>query len=56
MSRAQITCFGQSCVHAKWIFECRDGRIARVREYMDTLGGYNQLFEKGHPLQSQTAA
>jgi ketosteroid isomerase-like protein len=33
-----------------FVFECRDGRIARVREYMDTLGGYQQLFERGHPL------
>jgi uncharacterized protein len=39
-----------------FVFECRDGRIARVHEYMDTLGGYNQLFERGHPLESQTAA
>jgi uncharacterized protein len=33
-----------------FIFECRDGRIARVREYMDTLGGQRQLFANGHPL------
>ena len=34
------------------VFECRDGRIARVREYMDTLNGYRQLFKNGPPLQS----
>ncbi len=33
-----------------FIFECRDGRIARVREYMDTLGGHQQVFAMGHPL------
>lgn len=32
------------------VFECRDGRIARVREYMDTLGGHQQVFAAGHPL------
>ncbi|HKU95980.1 MAG TPA: nuclear transport factor 2 family protein [Vineibacter sp.] len=33
-----------------FIFECRDGRIARVREYMDTLGGHQQVFAAGHPV------
>lgn len=33
-----------------FIFECRDGRVARVREYMDTLGGFRQVFLRGHPL------
>ncbi|HZB90120.1 MAG TPA: nuclear transport factor 2 family protein [Stellaceae bacterium] len=35
-----------------FLFECRDGRIARVREYMDTLGGHRQIFAKGHPLRA----
>lgn len=35
-----------------FIFECRDGKIARVREYMDTLKGHRQIFAKGDPLQS----
>jgi ketosteroid isomerase-like protein len=33
-----------------FVCECRDGRVAKMREFMDTLGGYRQLFEKGHPL------
>lgn len=33
-----------------FIFECRDGRIARVREYLDTMSGYRQVFADGHPL------
>jgi hypothetical protein len=33
-----------------FIFECRDGKIVRVREYMDTLSGYRQLFKNGPPL------
>jgi ketosteroid isomerase-like protein len=33
-----------------FIFECRDGRIARVREYMDGMSGYRQVFAQGHPL------
>ena len=33
-----------------FVFECRNGKIARVREYMDTLGGYRQLFRNGPPL------
>jgi uncharacterized protein len=35
-----------------FIFECRDGRIARVREYMDTMSGHRQVFGDGHPLAS----
>ena len=35
-----------------FIFECRDGRIAHVREYMDTLNGHRQLFEHGHPMEA----
>jgi uncharacterized protein len=33
-----------------FIFECRDGKIAQMREYMDTLGGHKQIFAKGDPL------
>jgi ketosteroid isomerase-like protein len=33
-----------------FVFECRDGRIARVREYMDTQSGFRQVFSRGHPL------
>jgi hypothetical protein len=33
-----------------FVFECRNGKIARVREYMDTLNGYRQLFRNGPPL------
>ncbi|HLW93657.1 MAG TPA: nuclear transport factor 2 family protein [Roseiarcus sp.] len=32
------------------VFECRAGKIASVREYMDTLSGYRQLFRNGPPL------
>ena len=39
-----------------FVFECRAGRIVGVREYMDTLGGHRQLFEKGHPLTSVPAS
>jgi uncharacterized protein len=35
-----------------FVFECRDGCIARVREYMDTLSGQRQLFANGHPLRA----
>jgi uncharacterized protein len=33
-----------------FVCECRDGRVAKMREFMDTLGGHRQLFEKGDPL------
>lgn len=33
-----------------FVFFCCDGRIAQVREYMDTLGGDRQMFAEGHPL------
>ena len=33
-----------------FIFECRDGRVARVQEYMDTMSGHRQVFGAGHPL------
>ena len=41
-----IACANDYC----FIFECRDGCIARVREYMDTLGGHQQVFAAGNPL------
>jgi ketosteroid isomerase-like protein len=37
-----------------FVFECRYGKIARVREYMDTLNGYRQLFRNGPPLRGGT--
>lgn len=33
-----------------FIFECAGGRIVRVREYMDTMSGFRQVFADGHPL------
>lgn len=33
-----------------FVFECSGGRIARVREYMDTMSGFRQIFADGHPL------
>ena len=33
-----------------FIFECRDDVVVRVREYMDTMSGYRQVFAAGHPL------
>jgi ketosteroid isomerase-like protein len=33
-----------------FIFECADGRIVRVREYMDTMSAFRQVFAGGHPL------
>lgn len=27
-----------------WVFEVRDGKVAEMREYMDTLGGLAQIF------------
>jgi ketosteroid isomerase-like protein len=33
-----------------FVFECRNGRIARMREYMDTMSGHQQVFSGGHPL------
>ena len=33
-----------------FIFECSRGRIVRVREYMDTMSGFRQVFADGHPL------
>jgi ketosteroid isomerase-like protein len=36
-----------------FVFTARDGRIARMREYMDTLTGHRQLFAQGHPLDTR---
>jgi len=36
-----------------FVFTARDGRITRMREYMDTLGGHRQLFADGHPLETR---
>jgi ketosteroid isomerase-like protein len=35
-----------------WVFEARDGKIAEMREYMDTHGGFAQIFgdERPHKL------
>ena len=33
-----------------FVFECEDGRIRRVREYMDTWRGHDQIYARGHPL------
>ena len=33
-----------------FVFECLDGKIKRMREYMDTASGHIQIFAKGHPL------
>jgi uncharacterized protein len=33
-----------------FIFECRDGKIALMREYMDTHSGFKQVFAKGDPF------
>ncbi len=38
-----------------FVFECREGRIARVREYMDTQSGFLQVFSQGHPLRKAVA-
>jgi ketosteroid isomerase-like protein len=38
-----------------FVFECRSGGIFRVREYMDTLKGHEQLFPGGRPLDSGLA-
>jgi uncharacterized protein len=37
-----------------FIFECRGGKIAQVREYMDTLAGHRQIFANGDPLKAAT--
>jgi ketosteroid isomerase-like protein len=34
-----------------FVFEVRDGRVWRIREYMDTRGGWEQVFGEGEPRQ-----
>ena len=34
-----------------FLFEVRDGKVWRIREYMDTRGGWKQVFGDGEPLQ-----
>ena len=34
-----------------FVYEVRDGRVWRIREYMDTRGGWAQVFGEGEPGQ-----
>ena len=34
-----------------FVYEVRDAKVWRIREYMDTRGGWNQVFGEGEPLQ-----
>jgi ketosteroid isomerase-like protein len=34
-----------------FIYEVRDGKVWRIREYMDTRGGWEQVFGEGEALQ-----
>jgi ketosteroid isomerase-like protein len=34
-----------------FVYEVRDGKVWRVREYMDTRGGWDQVFGEGEALQ-----
>jgi ketosteroid isomerase-like protein len=34
-----------------FVFEVREGKVWRIREYMDTRGGWEQVFGEGEPLQ-----
>jgi ketosteroid isomerase-like protein len=34
-----------------FVFEVRDGKVWRIREYMDTRGGWEQVFGEGESLQ-----
>jgi uncharacterized protein len=34
-----------------FVFEVRDGKVWRIREYMDTRGGWQQVFGESEPLQ-----
>jgi ketosteroid isomerase-like protein len=34
-----------------FVYEVRDGKVWRIREYMDTRGGWGQVFGEGEPLQ-----
>ena len=34
-----------------FVYEARDGKVWRIREYMVTRGGWDQVFGEGEPLQ-----
>jgi uncharacterized protein len=34
-----------------FVYEVRDGKVWRIREYMDTRGGWAQAFGEGEPVQ-----
>lgn len=34
-----------------FVYEVRDGKVWRIREYMDTRGGWAQVFGEGEPVQ-----
>jgi uncharacterized protein len=34
-----------------FVYEVRDGKVRRIREYMDTRGGWAQVFGEGEPIQ-----
>jgi ketosteroid isomerase-like protein len=34
-----------------FVYELRDGKVWRIREYMDTRGGWAQVFGNGEPRQ-----
>ena len=34
-----------------FVYEVRDGKVWRIREYMDTRGGWEQVFGEGEPRQ-----
>jgi ketosteroid isomerase-like protein len=34
-----------------FVYELRNGRVWRIREYMDTRGGWEQVFAEGEPVQ-----
>jgi ketosteroid isomerase-like protein len=34
-----------------FVYEVRDGKVWRIREYMDTRGGWAQVFGEGDPVQ-----
>jgi hypothetical protein len=33
------------------VYEVRDGKVWRIREYMDTRGGWAQVFGEDEPVQ-----
>ncbi|TVZ05945.1 hypothetical protein EAS64_00255 [Trebonia kvetii] len=34
-----------------FVYEVRDGKVRAIREYMDTRGGWAQVFGEGEPVQ-----